>query len=27
MANVQPMASLVCVRHSNQWQAYWAQAA
>jgi hypothetical protein len=25
--NVQPMASLVCVRHSSQWEAYWAQAA
>lgn len=25
--NVQPMASLVCVRHSSQWQAYWALAA
>jgi hypothetical protein len=22
-ANVQPMASLVCVRHSAQWEAYW----
>jgi hypothetical protein len=27
IANVRPMASLVCVRHSDQWQAYWAQAA
>lgn len=26
MANVRPMASLVCVRHSVQWDAYWAQA-
>ena len=26
-ANVQPMASLVCVRHSPQWDAYWATAA
>ena len=25
--NVQPMASLVCVRHSSQWEAYWAMAA
>jgi len=25
--NVLPMASLVCVRHSSQWQAYWAMAA
>ncbi len=25
--NVQPMASLVCVRHSSQWEPYWAQAA
>jgi hypothetical protein len=25
-ANVQPMASLVCVRHSPQWNAYWNQA-
>jgi hypothetical protein len=25
--NVQPMASLVCVRHSSQWEAYWAVAA
>jgi hypothetical protein len=25
--NVQPMASLVCVRHSRQWDAYWTQAA
>jgi hypothetical protein len=25
--NVQPMASLVCVRHSSQWEAYWAIAA
>jgi hypothetical protein len=25
--NVQPMASLVCVRHSSQWDAYWAMAA
>jgi len=24
--NVQPMASLVCVRHSSQWDAYWAMA-
>ena len=24
--NVQPMASLVCVRHTRQWDAYWAQA-
>lgn len=22
-ANVRPMASLVCVRHSSQWDAYW----
>lgn len=27
MAHVRPMASLVCVRHSVQWDAYWAQAA
>ena len=26
-ANVRPMASLVCVRHSPQWDAYWSQAA
>ena len=26
-ANVQPMASLVCVRHSKQWDAYWTLAA
>ena len=26
-ANVQPMASLVCVRHSPQWDAYWSTAA
>ena len=25
--NVRPMASLVCVRHSPQWEAYWSQAA
>ena len=25
--NVQPMASLVCVRHTKQWDAYWANAA
>jgi hypothetical protein len=25
--NVQPMASLVCVRHTTQWEAYWTQAA
>jgi hypothetical protein len=25
--NVQPMASLVCVRHSSQWDTYWAMAA
>lgn len=25
--NVAPMASLVCVRHSSQWDAYWAMAA
>jgi hypothetical protein len=25
-ANVQPMASLVCVRHSPQWHSYWNQA-
>jgi hypothetical protein len=25
--NVQPMASLVCVRHTSQWEAYWALAA
>jgi len=25
--NVEPMASLVCVRHSGQWDAYWALAA
>jgi hypothetical protein len=24
--NVQPMASLVCVRHTSQWEAYWAMA-
>ena len=24
--NVQPMASLVCVRHTCQWDAYWAMA-
>ena len=24
-ANVRPMASLVCVRHSSQWDAYWMQ--
>ncbi len=24
--NVQPMASLVCVRHTPQWDAYWANA-
>jgi hypothetical protein len=24
---VQAMASLVCVRHSSQWEAYWAVAA
>jgi hypothetical protein len=24
--NVQPMASLVCVRHSSQWEPYWAMA-
>jgi hypothetical protein len=23
---VLPMASLVCVRHSSQWEAYWAMA-
>jgi hypothetical protein len=27
MRNVQAMASLVCVRHSSQWEAYWAVAA
>jgi len=27
MANVRPMASLVCVRNSVQWDAYWSQAA
>ena len=27
LANVRPMASLVCVRNSVQWEAYWAQAA
>lgn len=27
MKNVQPMASLVCVRHSSQWETYWAMAA
>lgn len=27
LANVRPMASLVCVRHSAQWEAYWTQAA
>lgn len=26
-ANVQPMASLVCVRHSSQWAPYWAMVA
>jgi hypothetical protein len=26
-ANVQPMASLTCVRHSSQWEPYWAMAA
>jgi hypothetical protein len=26
-ANVQPMASLVCVRHTCQWETYWAMAA
>jgi hypothetical protein len=26
MGNVQPMASLVCVRHSSQWETYWAMA-
>lgn len=26
-ANVRPMASLVCVRHTKQWDAYWANAA
>lgn len=26
-ANVQPMASLTCVRHSSQWETYWAMAA
>jgi hypothetical protein len=25
LANVRPMASLVCVRHSSQWDAYWSQ--
>ena len=25
--NVQPMASLVCVRHTSQWHAYWSLAA
>ena len=25
--NVLAMASLVCVRHSSQWEAYWAMAA
>ena len=25
--NVKPMASLVCVRHSSQWETYWALAA
>ena len=25
--NVRAMASLVCVRHSSQWEAYWAVAA
>ena len=24
--NVQPMASLVCVRHTSQWDAYWTMA-
>ena len=24
--NVQPMASLVCVRHTSQWDNYWAMA-
>jgi hypothetical protein len=27
MANVRPMASLVCVRNSVQWNAYWSMAA
>jgi hypothetical protein len=27
MGNVQPMASLVCVRRSSQWESYWALAA
>ena len=27
LANVRPMASLVCVRHSAHWNAYWTQAA
>lgn len=27
LVNVRPMASLVCVRNSVQWEAYWAQAA
>ena len=27
LASVRPMASLVCVRHSPQWDAYWSQAA
>ena len=26
-ANVQPMASLTCVRYSSQWEPYWAMAA
>jgi hypothetical protein len=25
--NVKPMASLVCVRHSSQWETYWTLAA
>lgn len=25
LANVRPMASLVCVRHSSQWDAYWSR--
>ncbi len=26
-SNVQPMASLVCVRHTCQWETYWTMAA
>ncbi len=27
IGNVRPMASLVCVRHTSQWEPYWALAA